>query len=334
MIASTPIARWTWGHEGESEDWIEKSLSGVLSAFSVLARYGLAVGRPRVHVSIPEAGNPKNYLFRGDLEVDDAVGTRLIAQVKGARRPGELGAVEADISCPGVWLSEDGAEHREERMFTLGTSVMLGYFTVYLATFSDAWLPYDLRGRKQEAVHAANYPRLAAALRDMSELIGDDTEPDDPSWFGKPTETGVDNYFEDDGSASDVWGSFEIPYRNRVFYHGSGLGGDGYAKTANGQVEYVAVAGEHGVLGYLWAADAEGAASYEPRDAAEDAGYQAGLRWLERLREAKEHGLSPSAALVELSRDPGDHRMGRVVPGSRTTAPDLATVRELAEREG
>ncbi|MBD3006229.1 hypothetical protein IEJ02_19445 [Streptomyces sp. 5-10] len=334
MIASTPVARWTWGNEDDAGDAVERTVTGVLDAFSVLASHRLAVGNPRVRVSVSESGHPENSLFSGEFEVTESDGSDLVRLVRRGLRSGKPGAVEANIRCPGVWLGADGTEHREERLLTFGASMLLGYYTARLTTYSDAWMPYDLRGRPQEAVHAANYPRLAAALREISELIGDDTDPDDPTWFGKPTETGVDNYFDDDGSASDVWGSFEIPYRNRIFHHNTGFGGDDYARTAKGEVEYAPVTSERGgILGYLWASDAEGAASYEPRDAAEDAGYHAGLRWLERLRRAKESGLAPSQALAEFAREPADTQAGRVDLASRATAPDLATLRELAGRE-
>lgn len=53
-------------------------------------------------------------------------------------------------------------------------------------------------------------PRLAAALKEFSEILDSETDPEDPTYFGTPTETGVDNYFEPDGSPSDVWSRYEI----------------------------------------------------------------------------------------------------------------------------
>ncbi|TVL90647.1 hypothetical protein CD790_20940 [Streptomyces sp. SAJ15] len=90
--------------------------------------------------------------------------------------------------------------------------------------------------------------------------------------------------------------------------------------------------GERGVLGYLWASDADDAASYEPRKAAEDEGYEAGLRWLERLQQAKEHGLRPSEALSEFSALPVTEGLGRVQREAAKVAIDLATLRELASK--
>lgn len=62
------------------------------------------------------------------------------------------------------------------------------------------------------------------------------------------------------------------------------------------------VLGERGLLGYLWASDAENAASFEPRDV--DETYRVGLRALDRLRAAHDEGLTPSDALRQLSGFP------------------------------
>ncbi|MFC4514572.1 MULTISPECIES: hypothetical protein [Streptomyces] len=221
---------------------------------------------------------------------------------------------------------------REDRMFTLGVSVISGYFTAHLETFSDAWMAYDLRGRDQAAVYAANAPRLRSALEEISSLVGEEVDPDDATWFGVPTESGVENRFEDDGSASDVWGSFELPYRKRVFQFEPKFG-QAYRRTATGEIGYVEVVGGHGILGYLWVSDAEGAASYEPRDAAGDEAFESGVLWLKVLEEAKKSGLLPSQALAAASHIPEEPDRGRIVLETWRTAPDLASLRELAERD-
>ena len=90
----------------------------------------------------------------------------------------------------------------------------LNYVGVSLETFSDAWMLYGLKGRAQPTVHAANAPRLTAALRDLSEALASETEPEDPTYFGAATEIGVDNRFHPDGTPWDVWASFEMPGPN------------------------------------------------------------------------------------------------------------------------
>ncbi|MFB0628781.1 hypothetical protein [Streptomyces sp. AB3(2024)] len=53
------------------------------------------------------------------------------------------------------------------------------------------------------------------------------------------------------------------------------------------------------VLGFLWAS-ADGAAGYEPRNAAGAAAFEAGVPWLSRLRSARLRGVRAPEALEEL----------------------------------
>ncbi|MDT0571705.1 hypothetical protein RM704_30305 [Streptomyces sp. DSM 3412] len=337
MIASTPVARWTWGRDTDGGSDVVECLRALLGAHAVLARHRLAVGPPTVHVSVHEAGGSANRLYEGDLPLgevrsaDDEIRT-LAARIEGELRPGEIGAVYADIVCRGVVrIPGTGGESHEERLFVLGASAFLDYVTTDLRTFSDAWMPYDLEGRPQADAHAANYPRLAAALRDLSEALEAEIDPDDPTYFGRPTETGVDNFFEPDGSPSDVWSRFEIPRRTEVFRHGPVFDSVGYKRSRAGQVRYVpVVADQGGVLGYLWASDADAAASFEPRDAAGEDGYKAGLVWLDRLHESYERGLTPSEALTACARTPADPVAGHVPPTAEPRALPLDDLRELA----
>jgi hypothetical protein len=109
-------------------------------------------------------------------------------------------------------------------------------------------------------------------------------------------------------------------------------GPQSYGKKAQGPVEYVTVANDDGVLGYLWANDAGDAAGYVVREAAGDVAFNAGVFWSLQLRPCKDRGLAPTAALTELAEVPGSHNGGWVVAGSRAQAPDLATLKALADR--
>ncbi|MEU3723012.1 hypothetical protein [Streptomyces sp. NPDC031705] len=270
-------------------------------------------------VEIPEMGH-RTILLRADFPVGSLIAPSgegelaaeaLVAEVRERIPCGEIGGVEMHASCDGIVETSPGTSEVVAGLFAVTVEVSEGYFNVDLTTFSDAWMPYDLRGRAQEAVFARNGPRLASALAQIAEALGLETDPDDATWFGIPTESGVENHFEDDdGSPSDVWGRFEIPYRNGIFSQTPKFT-PGYARQASGPVLYVPVTGPQEVLGYLWASDAEGAASFEPRDAADLDAYRAGLVWLDRLQEAYDRGLSPGAALLELGKSPRHPVAGR-----------------------
>lgn len=327
MITSTPVGRWTWGRSDEG-DLITLCLHDQLIAYSVLASHGLAIGAPKIRISVTEMRNAKNYLFNDELTI--AATTRnlteaaeqLSREVKAALRPGEIGGADAYTICAGKLAGPSG-EARQDGLFQLSTSAFADFVAVDLVTRSDAWMQYDLKGRAQPDVHAANSPRLAAALNDLAEALGSETDPEDPTYYGKPTETGIENRFEDDGTPSDVWSRFEIPTRNEVFHNAPSCHA-GYGRTAHGTVQYVPIRGEHGIIGYLWASDAENSASFEPRHDADEEGYKAGLEWLDRLTSAYERGLPPSGALAELTD---------LSTGDSHGTLDLASLRELA-REG
>ncbi|MFD5917727.1 hypothetical protein ACFVYP_11550 [Kitasatospora sp. NPDC058201] len=222
MIASTPVARWSWGEPGHRTDLVGEAVRRFVLALRALDRHRL--GTPclgRVAVSVPQPGR-RNFLVRSDFRVgalavvDSGAPESLTAQIKAALAPGEIGTVELFASCDGIVETGRGAR-AAEGLFTLGAEASEGFFNVGLTTHSDAWLPFDLRGRGQDAVFAANGPRLASALAEISAALGLEVDPDDATWFAVPTGRGAENRFEDaDGSPSDVWGRFEIPYRNGI----------------------------------------------------------------------------------------------------------------------
>ncbi|WP_260463410.1 hypothetical protein [Streptomyces sp. TRM72054] len=95
----------------------------------------------------------------------------------------------------------------QSALFVLAASPFADFVTGELVTRSDVWLPFNLKGQPQPDVYDANGPRLAALLRDLSKVLELETDPDDPTYFAKPTETGAENFFDADGAASDVWGA-------------------------------------------------------------------------------------------------------------------------------
>lgn len=340
MIASTVVARWAWGRDDETADALVCCLRDLMAAYGVLTAHRFAVDQHVAPVSVSEAGKSNSPLVKGELTVEPGArhpkaAVQAVAamadQVRAGLRAGEIGSVDAYVKCSGlVAVDADGQEVRQEGLFLLGASSFADFVTVDLMTHSDVWLPYDLKGRPQPEVYAANAPRLAAVLRDLSEVLESETDPDDPTYFAKPTETGAENFFSAEGAASDVWGSFDVPTRYDIFTHAPGFGRIGFRRTAEGDVQYVPVQGEHGeVLGYLWASAPETAASFEPRDVGDDVTYRAGLVWLERLMSSHDRGLSPSAALAELSVMPDEKGAGRVDP---TSEPRTATLSVLRDR--
>ncbi|GGP86146.1 MULTISPECIES: hypothetical protein [Streptomyces] len=299
MIASTPVARWTWGDFVEGVDPLVRCLADLTAARSVPASYRLALGEPTFRLTVSEAGRPAGVLFQGELTAGGSV-EELSDTVRTAMRPGRIGSVDARSTVAGS-LVNGGEELSAEGLFDLNASVDTNFAMVELITYSDAWMPYDLKGRAQSAVYEANAPRLEAVLAELTRVLGSDMDPEDPTYFGTPTGTGVVNRLEQDGTPSDSWSRYEIPRRYDAFTHAPGFGRIGYHRSVTGDVRYVPVVDGRGVLGYLWASEAEPAASFEPVDLDDDERYRAALAWLDRLRSAFDRGLSPSQALTELT---------------------------------
>ncbi|MGL4177891.1 MAG: hypothetical protein ACRCSN_17670 [Dermatophilaceae bacterium] len=107
-------------------------------------------------------------------------------------------------------------------------------------------------------------------------------------------------------------------------------GPEDYAYLTEGPVEYIAVGDATGILGYLWAADADGAAGYQARGDRGDLAHNAGIPWAAKLRELKAQGLTPSQALARLATLPAPQDAGAVVPGSDGRADSLVALRQLA----
>jgi len=105
---------------------------------------------------------------------------------------------------------------------------------------------------------------------------------------------------------------------------------DRYADTAPGPVQYVLVANDDGVLGYLWACDESGAAGYEHRRSAADVAVAVTAFWRRKLRGPKAVGLPPSQAIAKLTAEPPQPTTGRIVAGSAGVAPSVAVLVELA----
>ncbi|MFD6973266.1 hypothetical protein [Streptomyces sp. NPDC059979] len=320
MIASTPVARWTWGDFSEGVDPLVRCLRDLMAARAVLASHRLAIDGPTFRLTISEAGKRDSMLFQGELTPAGSA-EELANEVRVVMHPGRIGSVNARSALVGVLLSATEEIHAKG-LLDLSASADVNFSTVELVTYSDAWMPFDLKGRAQPAVYEANAPRLATVLAELTEVLGSEMDPEDPTYFGTPTETGVVPHVDRNGTPSDSWSRHEIPRRYDVFTHSPGFGHIGYRRSVTGHVRYVPVTDERGVLGYLWASEVEPAASFEPLDLDDDERYRAALGWLDHLRSAYDRGLSPCQALTELTGRPPEDAEGPM---------DLAALRAQAE---
>lgn len=102
----------------------------------------------------------------------------------------------------------------------------------------------------------------------------------------------------------------------------------GYRFLSENPVRYLPVTRDGRLLGYLWASDTEDAADFVKRTAAGANGTHAQGRWIARLRQAKDLGLTPLQALHHWTSDE-DPVAGRIPPGAEERI--AANVQELEE---
>lgn len=106
-------------------------------------------------------------------------------------------------------------------------------------------------------------------------------------------------------------------------------GPSNYKWRANGPVQYVVVANMEGILGFLWASDAEGAAGYVTRVEMSPDSTLSIRFWKELRQSAFRRGLAPSEALAEMAQQEGGYpHPGRVLPGPWQEARSLADLEE------
>ncbi|MET7605424.1 hypothetical protein ABZS96_23400 [Streptomyces avermitilis] len=107
----------------------------------------------------------------------------------------------------GKWIDEAGKLHQEQRLIDLSVSPAPTGLSAELSVHHDIWGWYDFSGRPHPEVYRHNAPRLAAALKELSGLLGVPPEPGEPTYFGSATAEGLavpDAY--EDGLGPDLTG--------------------------------------------------------------------------------------------------------------------------------
>ncbi|MFK4098826.1 type VII secretion system-associated protein [Streptomyces sp. NPDC019531] len=111
-------------------------------------------------------------------------------------------------------------------------------------------------------------------------------------------------------------------------------GVDDYPERANGPVRYVVVANMEGILGALYASDAEGAVGYVVRPELGHEASNCSSFWIRLMRSARARGLAPTEALAEMVPQGGYPFPGRALPGPWQEAPSRAALKEEIVGDG
>jgi hypothetical protein len=337
VITTIPVGSWSWETKTQAsgDDLLARATRQVLDGWSTLRALGLAEGEARAELTVgAKDGEAVPARVKGRRAQFEAVraGEGLFDGLTAIDRS-SIRVVTVDVSTPGTSFV-GGGPRRVEKLFMLSVDAWAsGAGTLTLHTFSDAWLSHDLRGHKQPEVRQENAPRLRSALVALSRLTEADVIPADPTAYGIPTEAGFEDLPDEDPDLLDSWYMFEVPRRTARIQAELPPGTALFAAETDSPVESVEVALGGRVVGYLWAADGDAAAGYEPYTPAGDVALDVAASWLTRLGEAKQRGLPPSRALRELSKWTGDSRAGAVVAASRRVFSSLEELQDLSGRE-
>ncbi|GAA3827876.1 hypothetical protein GCM10022403_071360 [Streptomyces coacervatus] len=336
MITTDPIGDWTW--EATSDDpsvQPSRAVEVAAAVWNVLARVGIATPVAEVSVTVRSVGDMRDIRFEETgLPLEEEP---LAPHTALSRAASQVDSLQGDfvvavrMCCPGVW-SVPGARHRAEQLFTIQADVWKrSLVAVTLETYSDAWLTMDTRGREQIATYGENAPRLALALKEVSELFGCAPTPGDENRYATPTETGFEDIRIAGPAYIDAWGTFEIPARSRRLRSSLPASEDEYSETTENPVYYFTVQDDTGqILGYVWAAQADNAAGFEPRTAAGERAFAAGRACVMQLREAHRLGLPALDALSWLAQQPIQGGIGHIPEREPRSSPSLDSLEELS----
>ncbi|MFF4797229.1 hypothetical protein ACFY1U_02315 [Streptomyces sp. NPDC001351] len=127
----------------------------------------------------------------------------LSERVRGSRPAAHpaAGITDFDVLGTGTWIDEGGHARSEYRLVDLSLSAAPTGLSAELSVHHDIWGRYDFTGRPHPEIYQNNAPRLTAALKDLTALLGIAPEPGEPTYFGTAT---VDGLAEPDADESGL----------------------------------------------------------------------------------------------------------------------------------
>ncbi|MFI2431346.1 hypothetical protein [Streptomyces sp. NPDC018693] len=192
MRAPRERGSWYWDLYDFAGPGLEPALSVAARMCDVLARFELlAPSELKYSWYVLDAG-PTGITSILDL-VKPLGDPSLPERVRGSRPAGYPTADIADICVlgSGKWIDVSGQPRTEPGLVDLSLSTAPTGLSAELSVHHDVWGLYDFAGRPHPEIFRNNAPRLAAALRDLTALLGMPPEPGEPTYFGAATVDGL-----------------------------------------------------------------------------------------------------------------------------------------------
>ncbi|MFC8714230.1 hypothetical protein ACFUCQ_30600 [Streptomyces sp. NPDC057197] len=205
LRAPEECASWFWDLEDYGPPGLRSALRTAARMVAVLRKYGLLEPRGlEFPWFIPGAGGaPASTRLHLLRSLDDE---QVFQRVQDMR---PVGFPEADmgdvlVTGAGVWVDENGAQRSEYRLVELTVSPERLGLSAEVSVHHDIWGLCDFRGTPRPEVQQQNAPRLAAALKDLDDLLGTVAEPGEATYFGGAEGYGVAEPMMVDGRGPDL----------------------------------------------------------------------------------------------------------------------------------
>ncbi|MFG2813922.1 hypothetical protein [Streptomyces sp. NPDC048410] len=193
-LSRAPRARgsWFWDLDDEAPG-LDSALSLAGRISDVLTRHGLLVPMALGYGWTVEGTGNVGISVTLDLTACPLAEPDLPERVRGSRPTAHPSAevIDFDVLGTGVWRDAEGRQRTEYRLVDLSLSAAPTGLTAELSVHHDIWGGFDFAGRPHPAVRTHNAPRLTAALRELTSLLGTPPEPGERTYFGAATVDGL-----------------------------------------------------------------------------------------------------------------------------------------------
>lgn len=192
MRAPRECGSWFWDLDDYAAPGLESALTTAARMSEVLVRLDLLTpAKLEYGWYVLDVGSTG---ITSTLELATPLGDPGLPERLLGSRPAAFPDAKVDdvyVVGAGTWIDEAGKARQEPRLIDLSVSPAPTGLSADLSVHHDIWGWYDFSGRPHPDVYRHNAPRLAAALKELTELLGVFPEPGEPTYFGTATAEGL-----------------------------------------------------------------------------------------------------------------------------------------------
>ncbi|MFB8766806.1 hypothetical protein VSQ78_03760 [Nocardiopsis alba] len=208
LRAPEAVGSWEWFVDTGGKAGIFECLSTIAAVAEIFHRHAL-LKVEAVEICWEHPRNRRADICK-TIPVSGAIDTPEYAQSLLASRSGDTSDAQLKLLRAhggGTWIDVQGNAHTEADLILLETMPLFDDVATEVAVHHDVWARYAFSGAPHPEVHAANAPRLAAALKEVESTLRSDTSPGEPTYFGAVEGYGIqapEPYEIVDGRAPDL----------------------------------------------------------------------------------------------------------------------------------